>query len=772
MKYLLLAEKPSLCKEIQACYTRHYSEISKKIGEIDFIALAGHVCGNFQVSDYPEWQNSKWEDIEYPMIPKTWKVKAANDARKTQIIKEIKAKLASKEYDGLINACDSDQEGYGIFFLLMEYLNGHNIKTLRFMEHSLTDTEILKSLLSMTDLHTDPTHIQFVDAFKLRSRADWLYGMNLTCLMSVKLESLLTIGRVKAPTIKLVYDNSLAINNFKPRKFYELITNYGDFKATYIGATGKPIQFDNINNIPCPPLIGTIKRKDVEHSTSHAPKLYDLTAIQADAGTQHGLKPIETLAILQSLYEKHKVISYPRTQCQYISSEKAKEFPDMLKKVSVFPELAPFVAKITKTDITRVMEDKYVVNNNEVQKESHDALLPTDRLPNLDELTTKEQLVCQMIYKRLLAQFLPALQEEKTTLTIVHGDYTFQANGKVVNEQGWRVLYKESKDDLLPNLQEGEHITAQTIEPVEKTTKAPKRLTQSELVAAMKNIATQIDNPELKKSLADSQGIGTPATRASIIQDILKRGYVYEQKKALYISEMGKTYIQSLEGIDIISPVFAAKLDTDIKKIQRGEATYDEIYKDVLDGLKKTCDQVKAKNISTATTDYKCPNCQTALQNKKYSYTCPTCDYNIPKQILGKIVDETMLATMFSGKPTPIYSFTSKEGKPFKARLILTKEGIKFNFSTGVQCPKCGSNHIRITKTGAFCDCGLKVFRKLAGHEFTDPELKALLKNKKITGIKDFVGKSGKTFSAMVVLNNNGETTLQFENKPKSATLK
>lgn len=764
MKYLLLAEKPSLCKEIQACYKKHYVEVTSKVGQIDFIALAGHVCTNYQVSEYTEWKDSKWEDITYPMIPKSWKVKPIEDARKKQIIKTIKEKIMSGEYDGLINACDSDQEGYGIFYLLMEYLSGHHIKTLRFMEHSLTDSEILKSLLSMTDLHTDPVHVQFVNAFRLRSQADWLYGMNLTCLMSVKLDMLLTVGRVKAPTIKLVYDNSVAIENFKSRKYFELTANYAGFTAVHIGVDGKPVEFDTTDGIPAPPITGIVTKKVVERVKTHAQKLFDLTSIQAEAGRQFGYKPNETLEIIQSLYEKHKVISYPRTQCQYVSAEKAKEFPAMLRLMDAFPELAPYVAKITDEDINRVMNDKQVVNDKEVLKESHDALLPTDKRPVLEEMTEKEKTICLMIYKRLLAQFLPIVQEDKTTLFINHGEYEFLAKGKTVIDQGWRVLYKESKDAVIPDLQEGESITAEKITPVEKTTKAPKRMTQADLISAMKNIASQIEDPELKKSLADSQGIGTPATRAAIIVDIMKRGYIYEQKNGLYISEMGKTYIKSLEGIDIISPVFAAQIDTDIKKVQRGEATYDEIYGKVIESLKATCKQVESKTFaSAAMTEYTCPNCGEKLRNQKFSYTCPSCELKIPKQVCGKVVDEGMMKLLFDGKPTAVYSFKKKDGTPFKARLVLTNEGLKFDFSSGVKCPLCGKETVKINKGGAFCDCGLKVFRKMAGHEFTDKELKSLVTKKKVTGIVDFVSKSGKTFAATVVLNADGSTGFEFE---------
>lgn len=767
MTYLLIAEKPSLCRDIESCYKNHRGEIQRAVGDIEFVALAGHVCTNYEPNDYPQWGQGGWDSIIYPMVPEQWKIKVIDDARKKALVKDLKSRI--RDYDGIIVATDSDQEGFGIYYLLEQYLGIGDMKALRFMEHSLTGGEILKSLLTMTDFHTEPTNVNFVNAFRLRSYADWLYGMNLTRLMTVKTGTLLNVGRVKAPTIKLVYDNSMAIDQFKPKQYYELEANYGTFKATY-SKDGKAVQFERESDIPSAPTDGTVSEKKTERSTTHAPKLFDLTAIQAEAGVQFGFKPNETLELIQSLYEKHKVISYPRTQCRCVSSEKAKEFPRMLKQAAVFPELAPLLSGISNDDIQRVYKDKSVVNDKEVQKESHDALLPTDKAPVLSELSERELKICLLIYKRLVMQFLPAAQDDKTTLVIKHGEYDFIARGLVVVQQGWRVLHKEKSGAELPPLNEGDKVTAQKMEHAQKTTKAPKRLTQATLINAMKNIATQISDPELKKSLAESQGIGTPATRAAIIEDILKRGFIEDKKGGVYITKAGVAYIQSLEGIDIVSPVFAAQMDTEIKKIQRGEQTFETAYNQVVDDLSTVCKQVESKDYSgiAAAAVYECPSCHKQLISQKYSLSCPDCGLKISKVICGTTLSEGDINTLLSGKPTAKKKFKKKDGGTFTARLVLKDNDVKFDFDSGVKCPKCGADNIRINKAGAFCDaCDFKLFRKIANHSLTDRELNTLL-TKGTVYVNGFTSsKTGKEFSAGLKLK-DGKTEFVFGGKEGS----
>ena len=582
MKYLFIAEKPSLMRDVQACYQNHKQEVTERVGEIDFTALSGHVCTNFMPTDYGEWKDKSWKAIVYPMIPDPWQIKPIADRRKQETLAQIKRRAA--DYDGIIVGTDSDVEGYGIYWLMEQYLGLNEKPALRFIEHSLTDAEILKSLLTMTDYHQNPTHVHFVQSFLIRSRADWLFGMNASRMLTNKRGSLIKAGRVKSPTIKLVYDNSMAIENFANRKYFVLEAAYGYpvaeagekaasdeavgtseaatidegsvFKSVLQNEEGDA-QFENPRLFASYALEGIVTAVETKRSASHAPKLFDLAALQAEAGSKYKFKPDQTLELVQRLYEKHKVISYPRTQCRYVSTEKAKEFAAMIENLAVFEDLKLIADGIDPGVFEKILKDKAVVNDAEVAKESHDALLPTLKRPDLSRMSADEQIICRMIYTRLLAQFLPKLSEDKTTIQIRHAEVDedaaadtgnivaagaavdadaggiFKATGKIVVEPGWSILYKKSNDHALPKLKKGDRITAGTIQPVQKETSPPKRLTQATLINAMRNIATQIEDKELKKSLADSQGIGTPATRAAIIKDILDSGYIEEKKYGL-----------------------------------------------------------------------------------------------------------------------------------------------------------------------------------------------------------------------------------------------
>lgn len=663
-------------RDVQSCYKKHLKEVQEKVGHIEFVALSGHVCRNATPEEYPQFEGY-WDEVEYPMIPSKWSIRAIKDERKQEILRKIKK--AASNFDGFIVGTDSDVEGYGIYYFLETFLGLSKKKALRFVEHSLTDSEILKSLLQMTDYHKDPVHVRNVRSFLLRSQADWLYGMNVTRLMSLKTGKTMKIGRVKAPTIKLVYDNSIAIENFKPQTYYQLTADYDGILGVSIHEDGKLQNFEKKIAVSLP-LKGTIEEVQKQTVDTHAPQLYDLTILQGEAGQTFGMSPKEVLDTVQSLYETHKVISYPRTQCRYVSAEKAKEFPTMLSQMSVFPNLKPFLSLITKEDIVRVQRDKKVVNTAEVEKESHDALLPTNKTPDLSKMNQKEIQICELIYRRLLAQFLPALKECKTRMITKHADVSFLITGKVIENQGWRELYGGLKNKTIPELKKGASITAKSIGFVEKTTKPPKRLTQAALVLAMKGIANQIDDPALKKSLAESQGIGTPATRDNIITDIIQSGYVEEKnKKGLYITELGKQYVKSLSGIDIVSPAFAAKLDTEIKKIQRGEEEFDDVYKGMLKNLHELCNQIGYEKPVEMQID--CPNCGNPLKSRKYSYDCENCGWKVNKSICGIKITKEIMDCFKEGKTTDKYTFQKKDGKTFDAALKKTKEGIEFMFN-------------------------------------------------------------------------------------------
>lgn len=764
MKYLLIAEKPSLMRDIESCYKAHKADVTAKIGgEIDFIALSGHVCTNYLPNDYAEWKDKKWNDIEYPMIPDPWKIKAINDKREKETLEKIKKSLPS--YDGIICATDSDTEGYGIYYLLEKYLKISK-PTLRFIEHSLTDKEILKSLLSMTDFHKDPQHIHATQSFLLRSRADWLFGMNASRVMTNKQGRLCKIGRVKSPTIKLVYDNSLAIENFTPKTYYVVISEYEGFKGI-LQAEKEDARYEDKSKIPSFPLAGEVADVKSEKAYRNPPKLFDLAAVQAEAGSRFKMKPDRTLDIIQSLYEKHKVISYPRTQCRFVSSEKAKEFPQLLKNIRVFPDLDALAGALSPDDMKRVMADKNVVNDTEVSKESHDALLPTSKKPDLSAMTEDEKNICHLIFSRFLMQFLGKEEGEKTVVKIKHGLGIFKAEGKVIKKKGWTVLYKKQKDVILPALKTGDKITAKRIYPDERKTKAPSRLTQATLINAMRNIATQITDPELKKSLAESQGIGMPSTRTAIIKDIIDTGYVSDKKDGLYITDEGRAYIESVKELDIISPIFAAEMDTSIKKIQRGETAFNDAQDEVIAKLYdmiKQIDSLKKVNVPGALAEgtpanVNCPVCGNPLTVSKFNYEC-SCGFKVGRQILSHEVKEKELKELCDNKKAGPFTFISKSKKKFSAYLIIDDDNkVQFEFPSA-KCPNCGSD-MRFNDYGAFCDCGLKVFKSQRGVKLSDAEVKKILSGEKVYR-KNFKSKDGKTYSGSLYLDGT-EVKIEFE---------
>lgn len=757
--YLFIAEKPSLMRDVSRCYEKHKQEIIRRIGGIEFIALSGHVCTLYEPNDYEGW-DGKWEDVSYPMVPGQWGIKAINDKWKKGVLKKIKD--TARNYDGIIVGTDSDVEGYGIYYLLETYLGIQDLYALRFIEHSLADADILRSLFSMTDYHKDKVHIRFVQSFLMRAKSDWLFGMNATRLMTLRLGTLMTIGRVKAPTINLVYQNSKEIEEFKVRTYYQLYADYGEFQAVYCDSNGVPVNFDTLVDLQKlhPQLDGIISEIESKVTEKQAPQLYDLSSLQIEAGQMLHLTPDEVLETVQSLYEKHKVISYPRTQCRYVSTEKAREFPSMLSKMRVFPEFAG--VKVDEASIKRVMKNKRVVNNAEVEKEAHDALLPTAKTPILSDMTEREVAVCRLIYARLLAQFLPALKEERTRLTILHGEMHFTATGKRIKELGWREIYGSLRESFLPLFTKGDIVTAKQFGPVERKTQPPKRLTQAMLVSAMEHIANRIEDKTLRDSLAGSKGIGTPATRHAVIADIINRGYV-EEKKGLYITEKGKLYIESLKDIPIVSPEFAAVMDYDIKKIQRGEESFDQAWRNVIQKLDEMCGRIENVDTGLVQTESRCPKCGELLSMSGNSYVCD-CGNRIQRNVAGVEITPTMLEELINGEILGPFTFRKKDRSVFKARIKMEERGdLKFVFGTGMACPLCGKE-LRSNRGGFFCDCGLSLYRKVKEKTLTDKQLEDLATKGHTKVIAGFKKKDGDTFSARLVLD-KGERYAKFSFK-------
>lgn len=711
-KYLFIAEKPSAMREFSAVYNKHAAEINKCVGvdAIDFTALRGHIFRNQEPKEYEQW-NKKWAQLyesELPMIPDVWKIQPIAGAGDT--IKSLKAQLKNG-YDGIIVGTDSDVEGYGIYYMVMEALGLRKYKTLRFYETSLTEKDILASFKSMTDLFTDPKHKNALNAYIFRSRWDWLIGMNLTTAYTVRFGELTKFGSVKAPTLRLIYQNSMDIESFVPKTTYGVKSQHTDgFESTLLNEDdNKDRSFETkeeaekfISTLAMQAVVKSFKKETKIHK---APKLYSLSDLQVDAAKQ-GYTPDKTLEIAQKLYEERKILSYPRTSGTHLASGKAADLPDLLAAIKDIPDIKPFVLKVTSSDIARVSTDPNIINDKEVAKASHDALIPTGTKVDWSVLTKPEQDIFLLVAKRFLAHFMPLFSEEKYTLLLDSNSNPFKANGRKTIENGFNDLYgKVSKDVAIPEYRTGDIVKIDANITYEKTSTPPARYTMGTIINAMKNIASQVTDPELKKRMRESEGIGTEATRANILKDLKDSGYISVSKNAIYITDAGKRYIENIRqpkedgtyDYGIADPMQVAYWSSQNKLIQLGELqvadVLEKFYKYLnkkLDDLKASGDPIKRSRAEQAALGLPaCPLCGGKVASGKFGYYCSTykesgCKLSIPNEMAGKKLTDNQKKGLLEGKKIHAKGFKSKAGKEFEADVVLNKETgkVEFDFSS------------------------------------------------------------------------------------------
>lgn len=782
MKYLYIAEKASAMQAVKSAYEKS----SKPLGEIRFVALSGHVCGLLEPKEYKQWENKRWEDYELPLIPEDFKVK---ETRK-DIVKNIRTMLKSEKFDGIIVGTDSDVEGNGIYALLEKELHLEKFPAYRFFETSLTDKDIMESFKNLTDFHKEPRDVGMTQAFWVRAEFDWLVGNNLTIAYTVKTNMTMRVGRVKAPTLKLVYDNCEAIDNFQTKKSYlpVICTDNPALTATLIDEEKKDLTFDDqkiaqglIDQIGDTAVVKEIEKKEQKRPPQ---QLYKLTNVQVEAGQKYGYSPEKTLQILQSLYETHKVMSYPRTDGRYVSSEKAKEFKSLLKAVAAIPELKDVVDRLTDSDISAAAKNKRFVNDAEVKKTSHDALIPTGKIPELDKMSVEERNICTMVYKRFLAIFLPDLIEEKTRYVLEADGNLFVCKGSVVLKKGFTEIFDTKIKELkLPDVDKGQnlHISQKGLHEV--VAKPPQRYTQATLLDAMENIQKYITDAQMKAIMKEAHGIGQPSSRAKIISDLIKTGYMEEKKgKGLYITAMGKAYIEYLKGHSIVDPVLSAQWELHLKNIREGSEKYEDVMEQVLGYVEETVSEVEKQNLSKYENKEKnnhdsicsCPLCGGDILKYKWGYGCSNykngCGFSIGK-ISGKLLSESQVKKLIQNHEVgPIKNFKKKDGGSFEAKLklLIAEDGkkaeIKFDFPDIPQvtdeldekCPYCGGN-MENGRYGWVCSnkCGLEIPYKIGrehGKSISSQLAKTLLILKKTEFMNDFVSKEGKPFTAALEL--------------------
>ncbi len=585
-----IAEKPSVARdiaEILGAKTRKDGYIEGNGYQVTW--TFGHLCGLLEPHEYSsDWKS--WALSQLPMIPQRFGIKVMNDSGIQKQFKVIETLMANA--DEVVNCGDAGQEGELIQrWVMQKALCKCPVK--RLWISSLTEEAIREGFSKLKD-QSEFQHLY--EAGLSRAIGDWLLGMNATRLYTLKYaknRQILSIGRVQTPTLALIVNRQLEIENFKPEAYWELKTVY---RNTIFSATkGRFSSAEEGMN-----FLETVKTADfyitdisTKKGTESAPRLFDLTSLQVECNKKYGFSADETLKLIQSLYEK-KVTTYPRVDTTYLSDDMYPKIPDILKGIKDYELLTkPILAgKIPKT--------KKVFDNTKVT--DHHAIIPTGVHPT--SLNENEKRVFDMVARRFIANFYPECKISTTTILGEVEKVEFKVTGKQIIDAGWRVVFEKSKSDdekepddeenLLPSFVKGE---SGPHEPTlaEKWTSPPKPFTEATLLRAMETAGKLVDNDELRDALKEN-GIGRPSTRAAIIETLFKRDYIRKERKNLIATNTGVELIQTIQEELLKSAELTGLWEKKLRQIERGEYEAKDFLNELKEMLRQIVFNVKSDN--------------------------------------------------------------------------------------------------------------------------------------------------------------------------------
>ena len=801
MKALILAEKVSLQRIISETYNKYRKDFNV---DYDFVAFNGHVVGLKEPREYDNdsWKSEKWYWEMLPINPSPFEYKITSKK-----FNEIKKILENGHYDYIVNACDPEREGNHIFHLFYMY-SGCKLPYKRFWTNELADEAVKKALLNLRYEGDGklPDLKRLTNTALLRAWFDYLVGMNVTIACSLAMSKTAKIGRVKTPTQFIVCKREEEIANFKSTTRYELSVNYIEkFSGTLFDKDGNisfvaPTGFNDIKSKLGKTAIVT--SMDKKQEKTNPPSLFNLSGLQSAASKEYGYDINSVLEIAQSLYEK-KVLSYPRTDCTAIGSETAKQFSVLLKSVSSYSDLIPYINAIPNSKLIEVSNNKNYVNDAALAEGGHYALIPTSNAPNWNQLTEMEANILKMVYKRFFSIFMPPVLTNKMQVITTNNGFTFKSSGKTVIDKGWQVLYNvESKDTMLPPLNKGDVVNVKNYEVKDITTKPPKRYTDGDLVELMANPIKFLEDEGYKDVLKGIKGIGTEATRANIILDLFKSGYIEAKAgkgktKLLYATPLGMTIYQNFKKFDFAKVDMTGIWETKLAQVQTGNLNPPQFEKEMreyvlnqIDIIKNATDIKKVSYSDTAKSIGICPKCNIAnvVEGKSYFF-CQKykngCDFIIPKNLYGAKITTTEVKKILARKETkplemsiidkatgkkkewtcPICYNPEKQGIDF----VRKQKGNSSYVSQGTPiglCPKCKKEQALYHGSCCKCDgpngCGWFVSSNLKGTTFTKEEFKKLFDGEIVN--KKFTWTSGKSSNANVKLENERINFL-FEQK-------
>ena len=709
-KTLVVAEKPSVGRDLVGALDGSFTQSKDKthlIGE-EFVITwtVGHLVGLAAPDEYDP-KLKKWRFADLPILPDEFKLVPNDDKAKKQL-NAIHRLMRSDEIDRIVNACDAGREGELIFAYTYETAKVDK-PVQRLWLSSMTRKAIEAAF---TALRPGEEMKQLESAARSRSEADWVVGMNATRAASIRLraafDGAVSLGRVQTPTLALVARREEEIRAFKPEPYWLVEADFAAsgerlYGGRYLG--GKRIKEGEAAAIvaDCEGQPGEITKLEKKKEKERSQLLYDLTALQRHANTRYGFSARRTLAAAQKLYERHKAITYPRTNSRWLSGDMVAEIRPTAELVghnAEYAKGATYVTALEELPLGRVVNDAKVTD--------HHAIIPTRSEHNVAKMGEDERKVYDLVARRFLAIFHPEAVFERTRVETTVADHVFRTSGRVLLEAGWRAVYGEEErspdaaeddsggDQMLPKLDQGEAVETRAVESLRKETKPPRRFSDASLLGAMETAGKDIEDAELREAMKDS-GIGTPATRASIIERLISVGYIERDGRALHATDKGIQVIRLLGEHALTSPELTGEWEHRLRQIEQGEDSRQAFMGDIARFATETVDELdKLKGVKIERANLgPCPVCgRDVIENRK-GYSCwsredPGCGFVIWKRKAGKILPASVVSELMAslkqsierGDEPPVgrtekqvTGFKGRSGRSFRAKLKIEPTG-------------------------------------------------------------------------------------------------
>ncbi|MBQ6810455.1 MAG: DNA topoisomerase III [Firmicutes bacterium] len=604
-KTLVLAEKPSVGRELarvlgankkgNGCFSGGEYIVTWALGHLVTLAEPEHYGTEFK----------KWSFETLPMLPSPMELKVIPETSKQyRVVKEL---LRSKEVESIVIATDAGREGELVARWIIAKA-GVKKPIQRLWISSQTDKAIREGFKNLKD---GKDYMNLYRSAQSRAEADWLVGLNVTRALTCKLNAQLSAGRVQTPTLALVVAREKEIREFKPKEFFRLKADLGAFTAAWDNGHGSGAIYDQreAEEKKRQMLNATFTVTDVKKNNKEVPPpmLYDLTELQKDANKKYHFSPKQTLDLMQKLYENHKVLTYPRTDSRYLTADIVPTLPERLRAVS-FGDFTAEVRHILKQGYTM---EKTCINDAKVS--DHHAIIPTEEKPNLLKMTADEKKIYFMVVQRFLAAYYPKYRYQTVSVVCKWENDLFKSSGKMELDKGWRAVYdgddEEEDYQNLPDLKKGDtFVCKNTLLKADKT-KAPSRYTEASLLAVMENPSKYIEDKSMKEFIGG--GLGTPATRADIIEKLYNSYYMENRDNIIHPTE------KAMQLMDIVpkelkEPVLTAKWEKELESIAAGKRDDKAFLSQIRDYASELVKEVKQSNA-----DYRpdnltrtpCPEC-------------------------------------------------------------------------------------------------------------------------------------------------------------------